>query len=147
MRIWIIAGLCATVLTTGSAYAAEPYLPRQERGFKRVDVNADGKIALDEFSIIAKKGFTRMDTNGDSQVTAEELDKMMLAAVNKRRDRIMLFLDRDKNGIIMQAELDKVVEAMFNGADADRDGSVTLSEAQGFKRGVWRKVVLERGLN
>jgi Ca2+-binding EF-hand superfamily protein len=147
MRNAVIISLCAALLGTGVTYAAEPYLPRQERGFKKVDINGDGKIARDEFSKITQKSFARMDTNGDSQVTVEELDKTMLAAVAKRRDRIMKFLDNDKNGIIIQAELDKIVEAMFNGADTDHDGTVTLTEAQGFKRGVWRQAILEKGVN
>jgi Ca2+-binding EF-hand superfamily protein len=135
------------VLLTGAAAANEPYLPRAERTFNRIDQNHDGKIALTEFAPLAGRRFARMDLNSDKAVTANELEKAMLLAAGKRRDRIMSFLDSDKNGSITQLELDKIVEAMFNSADSDHDGSVTLTEAQSFKRAPWRKSMMGQGAN
>ena len=43
---------------------------------------------------------------------------------------------------LLRSELDKLVEAMFNGADSDKDGGVTMAELKGFKTGQWRKSYL-----
>jgi Ca2+-binding EF-hand superfamily protein len=147
MKKWVMITAGAALLVTSAVYAAEPYLPRQIGGFNRVDTNRDGKIVQAEFGQVAQKGFARMDVNSDHQVTADEIDKTMMLAIAKRRDRIMKFMDRDGNGTITSAELDNLAEAMFNGADTDRDGSLTLAEAQGFKRGPWRKSLMGQGAN
>jgi Ca2+-binding EF-hand superfamily protein len=55
----------------------------------------------------------------------------------------MALMDVDGNGTITTAELDKVTEAMFNGADTDKDGGLTMTELQGFKRAAWRRGFVE----
>ena len=147
MKNWAILTICVMVGASAAAIAAEPYFPRQAGVFNRVDANKDGKIAPTEFAPIANKQFARMDINGDSQVTADEINKTMMLNLAKRRDRIMKFMDQDANGTITKVELDKLVEAMFNGADIDKDGSLTLTETQGFKRGLLRKAVAGQGGN
>ncbi len=52
--------------------------------FKQVDINADGKISMEEWLVhnaaikigseTAKKSFEAMDTNGDGVVSAEEFN-------------------------------------------------------------------------
>jgi Ca2+-binding EF-hand superfamily protein len=146
-KTWIIASLAAVVLGTSTAFATEPYMPRQERAFTRLDANSDGKLSKDELKTVVIKRFARLDSNSDQSVSADEIEKTMQLALTKRRDRIMKFMDRDANGTITQTELDNVLEAMFNSADADDDGGVTLTEAQGFKRAEWRRGMLEKGAN
>jgi Ca2+-binding EF-hand superfamily protein len=147
MRQEILAAMAATIIATTAAQAVEPYLPRQESSFKRVDANSDGKLEKPELRAVAAKRLQRFDANNDTSVTAAELDKMMLTAVTHRRERIMAFMDRNHDGAITQSELDMVVEAMFNNADADHSGAVTLAEAQNFKRAPWRKAFGQGGAN
>jgi hypothetical protein len=42
-------------------------------------------------------------------------------------------MDADKNGSVTAAELDSFVQVLFNEADTDHDGGVTLAEARAFK--------------
>jgi Ca2+-binding EF-hand superfamily protein len=133
----------ASIATATLSFANEPYFPRNERGFARVDVNKDGKIALAEFSPIAEKRLSRLDTNGDKAVTAAEIDGRFRELIERRRARIMALMDVDGNGTITTAELDKVTEAMFNGADTDKDGGLTMTELQSFKRAAWRRSFVE----
>ena len=148
MNKLIIAGLgLVTVAMTAAAFANEPYLPRGEKSFSRVDANHNGKIERSEFSPIAVRQFARMDLNGDTNVTSAEIENMMQAALIKRRDRIMQRMDQDGNGSITQAEVDKLVDLMFAGADSDGDGAVSLSEAKVFKSAQLRKTVSAKNAN
>lgn len=141
--IILIAGL--TVISTLPASAAEPYLPRSEKAFQRVDANKDGKVELNEFNPVAARAFSRFDLNGDGQVTSQEVEATYQKQLQKRLQRLMAMLDTDRNGVVTPAELDKFTAAMFNGADNDKDGGLTMAEAQSFKRGLWRKAYLAQG--
>ncbi len=125
--------------TTTATLANEPYFPRREKTFSRLDINHDGKIARAEFAPVVNRRFDRMDTNADKSITSAELTEAMQKAIERRRARIMTMLDRDKNGTITESELDNIVDFMFIGADTDKDGALTLAEMQGFKRTDWRK--------
>jgi Ca2+-binding EF-hand superfamily protein len=124
------------------ALANEPYLPRGEKALLRLDSNKDGRLSLDEIKPGIEKRLTLADANGDKQVTTAEIDLMLQKRVEKRRTRIMELLDSNRDGSISQAEFDRVVEDMFDKADADHNGGVDLAEMQGFKRGPWRKSFL-----
>ncbi len=138
--VWL--GLIGVVLASGAALAVEPYLPRSARTFAYLDGNNDGKIALDEIAPRAKKRLLRYDADANGAVSAVELDQVMLQAVERRRTRIMTILDADRDGTITEAELDKFTEAMFNEADSDRDGGVSIEEAQNFKGSAWKRARL-----
>jgi hypothetical protein len=61
--------LYAVLLITGVAaagslaMAAEPYLPKAQKSFDRIDLNKDGKINLAEFTPVAEKRFLGIDVN------------------------------------------------------------------------------------
>ncbi len=131
----------------GMAIAAEPYLPRGQKVFNRLDANKDGKINLAEFVPLAEKKFMDADENKDNAVSLAEIDKSLQAVLERRRNRIMGVMDTDKNGSVTKAELDKYVEAMLNGADANKDGGVSFDEAKLFKFGKWRKTLGETSPN
>jgi Ca2+-binding EF-hand superfamily protein len=139
--------LCVVFVTTGLvavgglAIASEPYLPKAQKSFDRLDVNKDGKISLAEFTPVAEKKFLSIDMNKDEAVSSAEIDASLQAALERRRNRILANLDADKNGAISRAELDKYVEAMVAGADTDSDGGVSFAEARIFKIAKWRKAL------
>ena len=139
--------LCVVFMTTGLvavgglSMAAEPYLPRAQKSFDRLDINKDGKLSLAEFTPVAEKKFLSIDMNKDEAVSAAEIDASLQAALERRRNRILANLDADKNGVINRDELDKYVEAMVTGADTDCDGGVSFAEARIFKVAKWRKAL------
>lgn len=142
-------GLAAafTAIITGAVLASEPFLPKKESGFKRIDTNSNGKIELAELGPVATKRLARLDVNGDNEVTADEINITLTNAIAKRRERMLQLMDQDKNGKVTQVELDKLVESMFNSADSDDDGALTIAETQAFKRGLWRKEFLDKSAN
>ena len=133
-------GILALASTT--VLANEPYFPRGEKAFNRLDVNKDGRISTAEFAPVMDKRVAVMDTNGDKSLTAAEIDAALVKRVERRRIRIMQLLDANKDGTISEAELDRVVDDMFDKADADHNGGVDLAEVRSFKRGPWRKALL-----
>jgi Ca2+-binding EF-hand superfamily protein len=137
--VLLITGVAAA---GGHAMAAEPYLPKAQKSFDRIDLNKDGKINLAEFTPVAEKRFLGIDVNKDNAVSTAEIDASLQAALERRRNRIMANLDADKSGSISRAELDKYIEAMVAGADTDSDGGVSFSEARIFKIAKWRKALL-----
>ncbi len=142
MRKFIVFAAGLAFFAGAPALANEPYLPKSPKGFERADANRDGKIALAEITPLAERRLARLDTDGDRQVSAAELEARFQLAMKRRIERIVQLLDGDKNGSISEAELDKIVADMFNAADTDKDGGLTLAETQGFKRGAWRKSYL-----
>jgi Ca2+-binding EF-hand superfamily protein len=136
--VLLITGVAAA---GGLAMAAEPYLPKAQKSFDRIDLNKDGKINLAEFTPVAEKRFLGIDVNKDNSVSAAEIDASLQAALERRRNRILANLDADKNGNISRPELDSYIEAMVAGADTDSDGGVSFSEARIFKIAKWRKAL------
>ena len=136
--VLLTAGLAAV---GGLAMAAEPYLPKAQKTFDRIDLNKDGKINLAEFTPLAERRFLGIDVNKDNTVSTAEIDASLQAALERRRNRILASLDADKNGSISRAELDSYIEAMVVGADTDSDGGVSFSEARIFKIAKWRKAL------
>jgi len=136
--VLLITGVAAA---GGLAMAAEPYLPKAQKSFDRIDLNKDGKINLAEFTPVAEKRFLGIDVNKDNAVSTAEIDASLQAALERRRNRILANLDADRNGSISRAELDSYIEAMVAGADTDSDGGISFSEARIFKIGKWRKAL------
>ena len=136
--VLLITGVAAA---GGFAMAAEPYLPKVQKSFDRIDLNKDGKINLAEFTPVAEKRFLGIDVNKDNTVSTAEIDASLQAALERRRNRILANLDADKNGSVSRAELDSYIEAMVAGADTDSDGGVSFSEARIFKIAKWRKAL------
>lgn len=140
--ILIVAGLCLLATPT---LANEPYFPKGQKTFDRVDANKDGKIEKTEFMPLAVRRLARMDVNGDKTVSASEIEARLQEGLKRRRDRIMAVMDANKDGTITESELDNLVTAMFNGADSDKDGGLSMAELKGFKRVEWRKAYLLQG--
>jgi Ca2+-binding EF-hand superfamily protein len=147
MRLLIVATTAILGMSIAEAQANEPYFPRAEKSFQRLDTNKDGKLAPEELAVVVKKREWVIDANGDKQVSAAEIEAAMQKRLEKRRDRIMALMDSNKDGVVAEAEMDQVLNDMFDKADTDDDGSVSLAEIQNFKRAQWRKSYLERRAN
>ena len=122
-----VAGITGTWL---AANALEPYLPRSERSFARLDANANGKVEPEELKPKALKRILRLDEDSDGVVTGAEIDRYLARLAEKRKARILGKLDKDGDGNIARSEVDAYVDALFKAADADHDGAVTLAETR-----------------
>ncbi len=100
-----------------------------------------------------KEHFAKADANKDGAITKEEAQAQRQAMRAERRDAHFKAMDKDGNGAISRAEFDAGHEGkarmadgmrhhrmgagkrmggrMFDRADADKDGKVTLAEATG----------------
>ncbi|MBL8790201.1 MAG: hypothetical protein JNM45_06855 [Rhizobiales bacterium] len=147
MKKIIILATGFTLISSLAALAGEPYLPRTEKAFQRIDTNKDGKVELGEFTPVASRSLNRLDGNGDKQVTAQEMESALQKKLHQRVEKMMALLDTDRNGVVTEAELDKVSADMFNSADNDHDGGLSMTEAHDFKRSAWRKSYLAQAAN
>lgn len=130
IAIALLAGLAAA---PAAALAMEPYLPKSEKSFRKLDADANGSVTAAEIAPRAAKRFLRLDADGDGAVTAAEIDATLTRALERRRDRIMAYLDQDKDGRVTRAELDGFVEQLVSRADSDRNGGVSLDEAINYR--------------
>jgi Ca2+-binding EF-hand superfamily protein len=125
-----VAGATAFVLLGAAqlAFANEPFLPRSERSFARLDADSDGKVTINEWKPKAEKRFLRLDDDQNGTVTTVEIDVWLKRSVDRRKERMLSRLDQNKDGSITRDEVDAYIDALFNGADGDKDGGLTLAE-------------------
>lgn len=131
-KIYALSALAALALTATAA-AMEPGFPRGEKLFQRVDADHDGKLSLAEIKPGLAKRFQRVDKDKDGAVTSAEIDAWLTREIEQRKARILARMDADKDGAVSRNELDRLVETLFNDADQDHDGGVTLAEARAFR--------------
>ena len=125
-----VAGATALVLmgTAQLAFANEPFLPRTERSFQRLDADSDGKMTINEWKPKAEKRFLRLDDDMNGTVTTAEIDAWLKRGIDRRKERLLTRLDQNKDGSVTRDEVDAYIDALFNGADGDKDGGLTLAE-------------------
>lgn len=130
VNIACIAGAAVlTLLGAGHlAFANEPFLPRSERSFARLDADSDGKMTVNEWKPKAEKRFLRLDDDHDGTVTTAEIDAWLKRGIDRRKERMLSRLDQNKDGNVTRDEVDAYIDALFNGADGDKDGGLTLAE-------------------
>jgi Ca2+-binding EF-hand superfamily protein len=144
-RTTLLAGVTALVAAASLAAANEPNMPMGERAFNFIDSNKDGRITLEEITPRAEKRVLRLDMDKDGTVTATEIDTYLAKGVERRKTRLLSNLDADKDGKIAQQEVDRFIEALFNDADSDHDGAVTLAEARVKAGKRWRELKASQG--
>lgn len=126
----IVAGATAllSLVTTHLAFAQEATLPRTERSFARLDADSDGKVTMNELKPKAVKRFLRLDDDQNGTVTTAEIDTWLKKGIERRKERMLGRLDQNKDGSVTSDEVDAYIDALFNGADGDKDGGLTLAE-------------------
>jgi Ca2+-binding EF-hand superfamily protein len=125
-----VAGTAALIVigTSQLAFANEPFLPRSERSFARLDADSDGKVTVNEWKPKAEKRFLRLDDDHNGTVTTAEIDAFLKRSIDRRKERMLSRLDQNKDGSVTRDEVDAYIDALFNGADGDKDGGLTLAE-------------------
>jgi len=107
--------------------------PSREIQLRRFDADADGGITRDEFDKVIKADFAVCDANGDGELGAAETrasnDRLL---VDRKTSPI---IDWNGDGHVAIDEFAAQWRALFEKADADRDGIVTADELARPARG------------
>ena len=127
-----LTAITGVALLSAHALAVEPTLPRNPKVFGKLDTDSDGKITPQELKPKAERRLLRLDADNNHEVTAAEIDAYLQKRLEQRREQILRRMDGDKNGVITVLELDRLVDEIFNSADTDKDGGISLAEARDF---------------
>jgi hypothetical protein len=148
-KLLLATGLVSALIGT-AALAQGPEGKRGDRAenmFSRMDTNKDGSITVAEMRAGRGEMFTRIDSNKDGKVTKAEAE-----AGRKRgpgpggdgrggpggpggREGGLAAADTNKDGIVTRAEWDAQPMPMFDRADANKDGRLTLQEMTAMRGG------------
>ncbi len=124
-------------IVAGASYAEGP------RGmmfpFETVDADKDGKVTEAEFDAYRAAEAKAMDANADGKLTVEELTAAQLARLTARATEMATKMveaqDTDGDMALSAAELASrpMPARLFEKADADEDGAVTLAEIEALQ--------------
>ena len=128
----LTAALAIAGMTAHTSLAREPGMPRGERTFERLDSNKDGALALEELQTKSVRRFMRLDADKDGKVTRAELEDWLNRLTRRRIDRILTRMDADKDAAVTRAELRGYIAGLFELADSDKSGGVTLEESRAY---------------
>ncbi len=146
------AGLSTAIAQQGPGPDApegfEGRVPAPERIFAKIDADKDGKITRAEIDAWKAARPKVEDSDGDGKISPAELAAPRIAEAtelfNDQAAETVKRLDTDGDGLLSAAELaagpgfgpgpqgprGPGFEAIFDRIDADKDGAVTLQEAQ-----------------
>ncbi|GAA3898814.1 hypothetical protein GCM10022276_17170 [Sphingomonas limnosediminicola] len=121
-------------------------IARADAAFAADDTNKDGSLNAAEIQAEQSKeleqvraqlaarikaAFTQLDTNKDGQLSLQEFSASVPAIkINETPQQVLQKLDTNKDGKISAAEFRAPRVAAFDRADANKDGVVTMEEAQ-----------------
>ncbi len=139
ISIALSAALVIAGVSASAALAREPGMPRGERTFERLDKNKDGALAIEELEDKSVRRFMRLDADKDDKVTRAELESWLNRLTRRRVDRILSRMDGDKDAAVTRTELRGYIAGLFELADADKSGGVTLQESRAYHVAARRK--------
>ena len=128
---------------------------RAEARFARMDANQDGTLDQADRQARHARMFDRMDTDRNGSISRSEFDAMHTKRAERRADKPMAgnrkehrraMVRGDAGPVTRQAFVDRAL-GMFDRADANRDGTVTVAERRAAReamRGQWRARAAER---
>lgn len=134
---------------------------RAEAAFARMDVNQDGTIDQGDRQARRARMFERMDTDRNGSISRAEFDAMHAQRGENRAERggkqrmartagvaggKRAMMGAPRGPVTRQAFVDRAL-SMFDKADANRDGTVTVAERKAARealRSQWRARAAER---
>ncbi|MFT4151749.1 MAG: hypothetical protein QM656_16230 [Paracoccaceae bacterium] len=131
-----------------------------ERMFAQLDADKDGKITRAEVDAWKAAQPKVEDTNGDGKISADELAAPRIAEAtrraNERAAELVKQLDTDGDGLLSAAELAQGpalgpqsegpgFDRIFDRIDADKDGAITLPEAEAARDRMMDRARDDRG--
>jgi Ca2+-binding EF-hand superfamily protein len=165
-KAMLIGGIAVLALAVPAiAQMAKPDRPVQTRTeaeakvrqhFAMIDADKDGFVTAQDMSAMRgaamSKMFERMDTDKNGSISRAEFDAMHTGGnhrmggghdmkMGRSGGRIMMMADTDKDGRVALTEAVNGAMAMFDKADANKDGTLTAEERRAARqamREAWR---------
>jgi len=103
--------------------------------FEQADANGDRELTRAEIDGFRASLVGNADANGDGTLSIDEFDTAFRQLTRTRMVRAFQRLDRDGDGIIGAAEMDRPLERMIERMDRDGDGILKMQDRRGGKRG------------
>ena len=126
---------------------------RAEARFARMDANQDGTVDQADRQARRGRAFDRIDTDRNGSISRAEFDAQAAKRGDRRAGRMdskrqgqRAMMDAARGPLTRRAFLDRAL-TMFDKADANRDGTVTVTERKAARetmRGQWRARAAER---
>jgi len=105
-----------------------PVAPQVQKMFQKFDIDKDGKISREEFSVKHAKNFARLDTDKNDSLS---LDEFKGSCKNERctqmKTKKFSKLDKDSNGSVTKGEFVGVLK-VFDLRDRNKDGYLSEDE-------------------
>jgi Ca2+-binding EF-hand superfamily protein len=132
--------MAAAVLTVGAipATAAEEESRADRAGtfatrmIERYDTDKNGSVTLEEYLTADEDRFGSADADDDGFVTADELEAARQKRGEERRQSRLEGIDTDKDGRVSLAEAEAAAvdraRKRFERMDADKDGFISMAE-------------------
>lgn len=94
---------------------------------REMDTDRDGVLTRDEMLAEAAQAFSGYDTDNDGDIATEELKKSVRSAMGGFIRQHADELDKDQNASISRDEVLNNARRMFDKADQDGDGNITIA--------------------
>lgn len=118
----------ATLLTVALCLSGIPAMAEGDRLLTALDTDGDGALSRAEFMVLREEMFARIDSDGSGALTEAEVTAAQEAAAERMRQKRDLWSqDADGDGQLTLAEFTSKTPGFDR---ADRDGDGVLSQAE-----------------
>lgn len=93
---------------------------QRQEAFNKMDINHDGKVSKDEFTVYEKTIFIEMNTKNDDVLTPDE--------VKEGCKSYFICLDSNQDKKVTAQEFDKKLDDTFNQIDTGRNNYISRDE-------------------
>ena len=124
--------ICAAALLALGAAFASPATARDRfdpmEMLAKSDANGDGRVSRSEYIDARRDRFERMDRNNDGYFTEDDLPRIARKRGGEKVDRVIEALDANRDGRLSRPEFVDGPTRLFDLGDRDRNGVIDRAE-------------------